>query len=111
MGEIKRGVDGALVPVEVDGQTVYLSAEEIGGPGDEEEEIGWRPPSLDQALDGLMGVARTVGSRLQDSDATRVAVEFGCEFVLESGSFIAVLGKASGKSAFKVTLEWSKTET
>jgi hypothetical protein len=33
--------------------------------------------------------------------------EFGCEFAVESGTLVAVVGKASGRSAFKVGLEWS----
>lgn len=98
----------ALVPVHVDGHLVYMSVQRSDAPGGQgEEEIGWRPPTLEQALDGLMGVARAMGDRLQQSDASTVTVEFGCEFVVEAGTFVAVIGKASGKSSFKVALEWT----
>jgi hypothetical protein len=40
--------------------------------------------------------------------AHKVSVEFGCEFAVESGGFIAVIGKASAKSTFTVGLEWTK---
>lgn len=103
--DIKR--EGTLVPLQVEGQLVYLSAQELGPPRGEEDEIAWRPPTLEQALDGLMGVARAMGARLQQSDASKVTVEFGCEFAVESGAFVAVIGKASGRSAFKVALEWT----
>ncbi|MEV4676615.1 MULTISPECIES: CU044_2847 family protein [Actinomadura] len=98
----------ALVPLQVDGALIYMSVQqsEASG-GQEEEEIGWRPPTLEQALDGLMGVARAMGTRLQQSDASRVTVEFGCEFLVESGKLVTVIGKASGKSSFKVALEWT----
>jgi hypothetical protein len=102
-----------LVPLSVDGQVVYLTARLAPGavrPG-EEGEISSRRPTLEQALDGLTGIARTLGARLRDSDADKMNVEFGCEFALESGSFVAVIGKASAKSTFKVGLEWSKTTT
>jgi hypothetical protein len=36
---------------------------------------------------------------------------FGCEFALESGSFVAVVGKASAASTFSVELEWDKPST
>lgn len=98
-----------LIPIDVDGQSVYLAVESTDErrPG-EESEISSRRPSLEQALDGLTAIARAMGARLRQSDATRVGVEFGCEFALESGSFVAVVGKASAKSTFKVTLEWSR---
>jgi hypothetical protein len=94
------------VPLSVDGQLVYLAVERSGS--HEEEDVGWRPPTLERGLDGLMSVARAMGARLQQSDASRAVVEFGCEFAVESGSLVAVIGKASGKSAFKVTLEWTR---
>jgi hypothetical protein len=107
-----QGDPSTLVPLRVDGQVVYLAVQELGAPGapgasPDEEDISSRPPTLEQALDGLMGVARTMGARLQQSDASKVVVEFGCEFALESGSLVAVIGKASTRSTFKVALEWN----
>ena len=116
--EIENGRDtnvngaGRLVPLDVEGQRVYVWAQELpqtaGAAERPENEIAWRPPTLEQALDGLMGVTRAMAVRLKQSDAEKVYVEFACEFALESGSFVAVIGKASGKSAFKVGLEWTK---
>jgi hypothetical protein len=104
-----RRADGmAAVPVDVDGQRVYVWVEEELAGADDEQEIAFRKPSLDQALDGVMGVVRAMGGRLQSTNATKVSVEFACEFAVESGAFVAVIGKASGKSTFKVALEWTK---
>ncbi|MFG1710898.1 CU044_2847 family protein [Nonomuraea sp. M3C6] len=94
------------VPVMVEGLRVYVEVRELDAPG-EERPIGIRPPTLEQALDGLMGVAKAMGARLRETGAGKASVEFGCEFALESGSLVAVIGKASGKSTFKVALEWT----
>jgi Trypsin-co-occurring domain 1 len=110
-GELTNHVATALVPLEVGEHPVYLEVRELGQadlqPGEEREIFGGRP-SLDQVLDGLMDLARAMGARLQQSDASTVTVQFGCEVALETGMFVAVIGKASAKSTFTVQLEWSK---
>ena len=110
-GGLTNHVATALVPLEVGEHAVYLEVRELGQadlpPGEEREIFGGRP-SLDQVLDGLMGLARAMGARLQQSDASTVRVQFGCEVALETGTFVAVIGKASAKSPFTVELEWSK---
>jgi hypothetical protein len=35
-------------------------------------------------------------------------VEFECEIALEAGGLVAVIGKASSKAAFHVTMEWEQ---
>lgn len=108
---LTNNVATALVPLDVGEHAVYLEVRELGQvdlpPGEEREIFGGRP-SLDQVLDGLMGLARAMGARLQQSDASTVRVQFGCEVALETGTFVAVIGKASAKSTFTVELEWSK---
>lgn len=98
-----------LVPVLIEGQKVYLSVRDLRTPQHApgaESEIAAHRPTLDEALDGLMGLVRVMGARLRQSDASKVTMEFSCEFALESGTFVAVIGKASTKSAFGVALEW-----
>jgi hypothetical protein len=112
---VPGGSEGAfrLVPVSIDGLKVYLFAQEVGVSREvlgEEHEIASRQPRLEQVVDGLAGFAKQIAGRLQETDAVKVAVEFGCDIAVESGSFIAVIGKASASSSFKVSLEWSKTE-
>lgn len=96
----------------LDGHTVMLSvrSNHAGEPaaGEWEQEIVSRRPSLQVLLGDLAAVAREVGSQLQNTGADRVSVEFGCEFAVESGGFVAVIGKASAKSTFTVGLEWGK---
>ncbi|MFJ3036899.1 MULTISPECIES: CU044_2847 family protein [Streptomyces] len=104
----------AVVPVEVDGHRVLLAV----GPGGrepgtglgEEQEIGWRRERLDTVLDGLTAVARSMGTRLRENGASRATVEFGCDVSYDTGQLLAVVGKASAKSAWKVTLEWTGPE-
>jgi hypothetical protein len=104
------GDGGVRVPIEVDGHQVYLwvdpgSASELTG---EEREISAKRPDLRGALDDLSVVAAELAQRLRSLEASSVKVEFGCEFALESGKIVAVIGKASAKSAFKVGLEWTR---
>ncbi|MEU6665998.1 CU044_2847 family protein [Streptomyces sp. NPDC046727] len=101
-------VSERMVPMEVDGLTVYVAVHEVGGRPGTEHEIGGGRQRLEDALDGLMGVARAVVGRLRESRATRMRVQFGCEFALESGSVVAVVGKARASSAFTVELEWEE---
>ncbi|MFF4840954.1 hypothetical protein [Streptomyces collinus] len=44
-------------------------------------------------------MTRAVVGRLREAHATRTRVQFGCEFALESGSVVAVVGKARAASA------------
>ncbi|MFF5142818.1 CU044_2847 family protein [Streptomyces sp. NPDC013157] len=102
------------VPVDIDGQTILMSV----APGEgvpalalgEEQEIGWRRPSLDPVLDGLTAVARAMGTRLRETGASKATVEFGCDVSFDTGQFLAVVGRASSRSTWKVTLEWTTEE-
>jgi hypothetical protein len=107
-----EGGSAALVPVTVDGHTLYLSARRLvaRSAAGSESEIAAYAPTLDEALGSLGAFAQQLAARLQPTDASRVSVEFGCEFAVESGKFIAVIGKASAKSAVKVGLEWTRPE-
>ncbi len=115
-GREKRLDEGTetTVPVDIDGHTVLLSV----GPGGrqpgsdlaEEQEIGWRRPRLEPVLDGLTAVARAMGTRLQQTGASRATVEFGCDVSFDTGQLLTVVGKASAKSTWKVTLEWTAPE-
>lgn len=112
--------EAELVAVDAGGQRIYLSVLQDQsaqgsargtGAEDEEEEIGARRPGrprLEQLLDGLAGFAQEIAGRLQSTDASKVSVQFGCEVMVESGQFIAVIGKASSKSTITVGLEWDK---
>ncbi|MGW3038380.1 CU044_2847 family protein [Streptomyces sp. NPDC001178] len=121
MGVAATGADEfELVAVDVSGQRIYLSArqapsaDEASGrtrPDGEEQEISARwtgRPRLEHLLDGLAGFAQEIAGRLQGTNASKVSVEFGCEVMVESGQFVAVIGKASSKSTITVGLEWDK---
>lgn len=114
-GEAGAEEAGVTVPVDVDGQTVHFSVSPGGmrtPPGlGEEQEISWRRPTLAPVLDGLTAVARAMGTRLQQTGASKATVEFGCDVSVETNQLLAVFGKATAKSAWKVTLEWTAPET
>lgn len=77
----------------------------------EEREIADRRPRLETVLGGVANFAKQIVGSLNETGASKVSVEFGCEFALESGTFIAVIGKASAKSTLKIGLEWAKPES
>jgi hypothetical protein len=101
-----------LVEVQLDDHTLFILSEEVRQPSHTgtEVEIAGERPSLDGALEAVAELAQKISSKLQCEGVSRIAVEFGCEFAVASGSFVAVIGKASAKSSFKVMIEWSRSE-
>jgi hypothetical protein len=103
------------VRVGVGSASVYIEARELAGRyasdtvGVEERDIAGARPTLDGVVSAIKEFAAELAVALEGSGASRAAVEFGCEFALETGHLVAVLGKASAKSSLKVTLEWDKT--
>jgi hypothetical protein len=98
------------VPLTVDGHIVFISAksQDPSAPTGDESEISSRRPSLEQLAGSLGAFATALGEKLQQTGASKVTVEFGCEAAVESGTLVAVVGKASAKSTFKVGMEWTK---
>lgn len=104
------GGEGQLIPLDVDGRRIYMRLQQVDGFADDEQDISGRARRrLDEALEGLTNTARAVVTRLRETDASRVKIQFGCEFALESGSVVAVVGKARTSSAFTVELEWERS--
>ena len=100
--------DDELVPVQIQGRTVYLAVRRgQGSPPGYERPISGRVPRIDDVLEGIAGFAAKVADSMQATKASKVCVEFGCEIALESGTFVAVVGKASTKSTMTVSLEWA----
>ena len=100
--------DETLVPVETNGQLVYFTVRDLGASGTgAETEIAAQRATLDGVLGGVKAFAERTLAELRDTEVSKVTVEFGCEFALESGSLIAVIGKANSKSVMKVSVEWS----
>ncbi|MEV6371106.1 CU044_2847 family protein [Micromonospora musae] len=99
----------AVVPLQLDGHVIYLASSIASGISSDEVEVASRPASLDEALAGLSAFAAKIGEGLRDAGVTRLTVEFNCEFAVDSGAFMAIIGKASAKSGVKVGLEWDKS--
>ena len=108
-----EGDSGAseLVPVEFEGCTLYVRAASIDGTDSsllsDERQIGVVDRTLDGVLKGVAGFAKRVVGTMQATDASRVTLEFGCEIAVESGTFVAVIGKNTAKSTLKISLEWA----
>lgn len=95
-----------IIPLQADGQRVYLSVRRLDAAGDEEE-ISARIPSFEDVVQKVTTLAAGAVDGLRRTGASRVLLEFGCEIGIEAGQFVAIIGKASGKSTFKIGLEWS----
>ncbi len=68
VGDAPADGEAALGPVTADGQALYLSVRRLGATtGGSEREIAARRPTLEEAVDSLVGVARAVGTRLQQT--------------------------------------------
>lgn len=101
------GADRRLVAATVGDCAIYVAAHTNTASGlGAEQEIGARLPRIEGALDGLVEFAGQIVRRFEQTDAQKVTVEFGCDVVLESGTFLAVIGKASSTSSLTVGLEW-----
>ncbi|MFJ4783865.1 CU044_2847 family protein [Streptomyces sp. NPDC088794] len=103
-----------MIPVSLpDGSRLLVRAErteQAAGGGDDEREIAARPPSIDQVTAAVGGFAERIGDALRNSGPTRFTVEFECEIGFDTGGLIAVLGKGSAKSAFRVVMEWDQKD-
>jgi Trypsin-co-occurring domain 1 len=73
----------------------------------DEHQISARIPRVDDALHGVAGFAMKAVSAMQATNASKVTVQFGCEFAIESGSLVPVICKASAKSTMTISLEWA----
>lgn len=95
-----------LMPLHVGDDRVYLSVRHLD-PAGEEREVAARVPSFDEVVAKVMALANGAVDGLRSTGASRVMLEFGCEVGVEAGQLIAIIGKATGKSTFKIGLEWS----
>jgi len=109
--ELAGSGESALVPIKIGDHVLLLSVEERGTLSvseGQEWEIASREPRIEQVLDGIAVFAGEVVKRLRGTNASKITVEFGCQVAVESGVFLAVIGKASAASTLKVGLEWSE---
>jgi Trypsin-co-occurring domain 1 len=91
-----------------DSQVVYLAIERPAPPSTltEETEIAARRITLDSMLGGLVEFSRQTAERLRDANASSMSVEFGCDFALESGTLVAVIGRVAATSSIRIRLKW-----
>lgn len=78
---------------------------------DVDHPVAGRSADLGSVLDGVKGFAKRLSDASADFTADKVTVEFGCEVGLETGGLVAIVGKASGKSSMKITLEWTHSKS
>ncbi|MCX5364400.1 CU044_2847 family protein [Streptomyces sp. NBC_00124] len=102
-----------MIPVRLpDGSRLLLRAERtastMSGGSDDEQEIAGRLPDIDQVTAAVGAFTERIGAALKRSAPTRFTVEFECEIGFDSGGLVAIVGKGSAKSAFRVVMEWEK---
>lgn len=97
------------IPVQAGQARIIVAAQRMPGTAADadEVEVAGRRPSLGDVVAGITVVAQEISRGLRATQADRVTVEFGCDFGWETGSVVAVFGKATAQSAIKVGLEWN----
>jgi hypothetical protein len=90
------------------GGELFVRAEPVGPTvaGEDEHEIAGRVPSLEKVVGAVSEFADNIGTALKRAAPDRFTVAFDCEIAVEAGALVALIGKASGKAAFHVTMEW-----
>lgn len=108
-----------VVPIRTQsGDLIYVRAStaspsvmpESAAPVVGEVELAGRIPSMQDILQGIGNFTEELLDKIRTYKFGRMTIEMGCEFAVESGTLITVIGKASGKSSLKITLEWQRSE-
>lgn len=109
--------ESVLIPVQVGDCRLLVSAYDLSGESadsDTEIEIASsgsvQDRMLNGMLDGLAAFATGVVDRFEPTSASKVSVQFDCNVALESGTLVAVVGKASWERTFTVTVEWTRQD-
>ena len=92
-----------LVPVEVDGRRVLIAVAQTSF---EEEVSGHIDANVRTALESAAHVAQVALDSVASMRWKRATVHLGVEFAVESGTLLAVLGKAGAKSSITLDLEF-----
>lgn len=92
-----------LIPIEVDGTTVIVSAMVEGG---DEEIAGGVLQPFNAAWKPITKIAREIVKSLQEVKPSRATVELGLDFAIQAGHLTALIASGSGGGSLKVTLEW-----
>ncbi|MEU4387487.1 CU044_2847 family protein [Promicromonospora sp. NPDC023805] len=99
------------VRVRVGEHTVLVMAEAIGDSGarlEGESPVSERTPRMEEAIAAAASAAEEAARAFLAGGIASVTVEIGIEFAIESGSLIAVIGKASSKSSIKVIANYER---
>ncbi|MCA1707752.1 MAG: hypothetical protein LC808_32570 [Actinobacteria bacterium] len=75
---------------------------------DPEQDVAIAALDFDRVLHAINGLARSFAHVLADVSPSKATIEFGVTAGIESGSLVAILGKASASSTIKLTLEWER---
>lgn len=67
-----------------------------------------QPSTLTNFVETVKSVAATVHDAVVSQAPSGVSVEFGLEFSVQTGQFVAVLAQAGVKTSVKVRLEWDR---
>jgi hypothetical protein len=99
----------APVHVRIGEHTVLVVAEELGArpPGDEVP-VGVTAPDFAGAVRAAAAAADDAATAFLQGSCSSLSVEFALEFAVESGTLLAILGKASSSSSMKVVATYSR---
>ena len=96
-----------LIPVDIDGVRAFVSVVAENG----EAEVGPRAAvDLRSAFQASAGAVRIAREAIAELEWDRATISLGVEFGIESGSLVAIIGKASAKSNISIELEFSRAD-
>jgi hypothetical protein len=92
-----------------DGTVIYIQATTVGSSS--EQDVAHKLPSFTQVTQALESMAGTLTAIWDKTKPTSASVEFGLEFVWDSGEVLAWFVDSSATASMKITLEWNQSET
>lgn len=100
-----------LVPVEIDGVRVFVEARRNSDVPAPEGPVGAPDEkSIDKAIAGIgVAIGRTF-TQLNDLKWSKLTVEVGVEFLVETGGLVAVIGKVGSGSSLNVSVEFERSD-
>lgn len=91
----------------LDGETfrgAFIEVEVV----DPEQDVLSSPLDIRQLVESVAGLASEFATALADAGPSKATLEVGVTAGVEAGKLVAILGKLSGSTTIKLTLEWER---
>lgn len=93
------------VPLQVDGETLLVLAEQVGPDLVADEDV---VAKLGRVTGSIERVSAEMLDALKRAAPDKATIELGFSLAIEQGQLVALFGKGRGEASITVTLEWEK---